>query len=130
MPDPSVMGLAMKPVPRCLGLATMPDQRCLDLATHVKPKQTSNKKKAIVHFSCQEREKKEKTQAIDHRRQSNHDVYTRRTMWKKAQLRIYLYGEWSDLTSEKHFTLLLNSSSAAHLLGAYETRVNSFSIKK
>jgi hypothetical protein len=31
----------------------------------------------IMHFSCQEREKKEKTQTIDHRRQSNHDMSTR-----------------------------------------------------
>jgi len=41
--------------------------------SHVKPKQTVNKQKQtinkqriIVHFSCQEREKKEKTQTINH----------------------------------------------------------------
>jgi len=30
----------------------------------------------MVHFSCQEREKKEKTQTIDRRLQSNHDMFT------------------------------------------------------
>ena len=29
-----------------------------------------------MHFSCQEREKKEKIQTNDHRRQSNHDMST------------------------------------------------------
>jgi len=29
-----------------------------------------------MRFSCQEREKKEKTQTIDHQLQSNHDMFT------------------------------------------------------
>jgi len=34
----------------------------------VRPKQTTKKQRTIVHFSCQEREKK-KTQTIDYQRQ-------------------------------------------------------------
>jgi hypothetical protein len=38
----------------------------LGSGSHAKPKQTVNKQRIIVHFSCQEREKKEKTQTINH----------------------------------------------------------------
>jgi hypothetical protein len=48
----------------------------LDLEIHVKPKQTTSKERTIVHFNCQEKEKKEKTQIIDHQRQSNYDMST------------------------------------------------------
>ena len=33
-----------------------------------------------MYFSCQEREKKEKTQTLDYWRQSNHDISTRATL--------------------------------------------------
>jgi hypothetical protein len=92
-------------------------------SSHVSPKLTINKKKTIVHFSCQERKKKRKTQTIDHRLQSNHDVYTHRTMWKRAQLRIYLYNGLSDFTTGKHLMRLLNGSRAAHSLGRRNTRL-------
>jgi hypothetical protein len=36
-----------------------------------------------VHFSCQEREKKEKTKKIDHRWQSNHYQPTRATLYER-----------------------------------------------
>ena len=91
-------------------------------SSHVSPKLTINKKKIIVHFSCQERKEK-KTQTIDHRLQSNHDVYTHRTMWKRAQLHIYLYNELSDFTTGKHLMRLLNGSRAAHSLGRRNTRL-------
>jgi hypothetical protein len=42
----------------------------------------------IVHFSCQEREKKEKTQTIDDQRQSNHYSSTRVTLCE----RVHGYG--------------------------------------
>jgi hypothetical protein len=33
-----------------------------------------------MYFSCQKREKKEKTQTLNHQRQSNHDISTRATL--------------------------------------------------
>jgi hypothetical protein len=60
----------------CLGLApNMATSPCRGLTPRmtVRPKQTTKKKqRTIVHFSCQERERK-KTQTIDYQRQSNHD---------------------------------------------------------
>jgi hypothetical protein len=38
-----------------------------------------------MHFSCRERENKEKTQTIDHRRQSNHYMSTRATPCEKGR---------------------------------------------
>jgi hypothetical protein len=37
-----------------------------------------------MHFSCQEREKKEKTQTIDHWCQSNHDMSTRTSLMART----------------------------------------------
>jgi hypothetical protein len=37
-----------------------------------------------MHSSCQEREKKEKTQTIDHRQQSNYYLSTHATPWERG----------------------------------------------
>jgi len=39
-------------------------------------KQTTNNKRKIMHFSCQERKERKKMLTINHRWQSNHDMYT------------------------------------------------------
>jgi IS5 family transposase len=63
--------------------------------------QANNKKKrTIVHFSCQERKMKEKTQTIDHWRQFNHDMSTHAA----------LYGR------ELHTPHYMEESTAAHLM--------------
>ena len=67
MPDQSTLGLATTPDPRALELACLLDSRCLDLTIHIKLKQTTNNQMTIMHFSCQEKKNKEKTQTIDHR---------------------------------------------------------------
>ena len=91
LPDPHALDLAVRLDPRILGVTVMPtqapgstrrhtwllDPRRLDLATHAKLKQITNKERIIVYFSYQKREKrKKKTQTIDHRWQSNHDMFT------------------------------------------------------
>jgi hypothetical protein len=59
IPDPRCVGLA-------LGSAAMPDPRCLGLKAMHDLTNNRQIEQTIVHFSCQEREKKEKTQTIDH----------------------------------------------------------------
>jgi hypothetical protein len=44
------------------------------------PNKQQIKKRTIMYFSCQKREKKEKTQTLNHQRQSNHDISTRATL--------------------------------------------------
>jgi hypothetical protein len=67
----SFLYLAVMLDPSDLNLAAMKTQE----PTLARSKQTTNKQRIIVHFSCQEREKK--TQTIDHQRQSKHDLSTR-----------------------------------------------------
>jgi hypothetical protein len=72
MSDPNDLGLAAMQGSRVLGLTVMSVQEVF-----ARPKQTINKQMTIVHFSRQETEKNEKTQTIDHRWQSIHDMSTR-----------------------------------------------------
>ena len=65
----------------------------------------NNKRRTIVHFSCQEIEKKEKTQIINHRQQSNHYLSIRATPYERK-----------DLDIEKCRTRLLNDAGATHSL--------------
>jgi hypothetical protein len=58
------------------------------MRTEIEKQQT---KRIIVHFNSQEREKKEKTKKIDHRRQSNRYKPTRST----------LYGRGHDCASKE-----------------------------
>ena len=68
----------------------LPYPRCLGLTTLARPKQTTNKQMIIVHFSCQKIEKKEKTQTIDHRRQSNYDISTHAAPCGRGHIRAFI----------------------------------------
>ena len=61
---------------KILGYGMIPISKWLKPVMFARPKQTINKHMTVMHSSCQEREKKEKKQIIDHRRQSNHDMST------------------------------------------------------
>jgi len=66
----------------------------------------NNKRRTIVYFSFQEIEKKEKTQIIDHRQQSNHYLSINATPYERK-----------DLATEKCHTRLLNNTGVTLLLG-------------
>jgi hypothetical protein len=71
-----------------------------------RPKQKTNKKRITMHFDCRERKKKEKTQTIDHQRQSNHDISTRVAVsTMTVPTMIYLYAP-----------LYVEEDMAAHLV--------------
>jgi hypothetical protein len=53
----------------------LPDPRCLGMASIVDL--TNNKQKGQLYTLAVRRDKKEKTQTIDHRQQSNHYLSTR-----------------------------------------------------
>ena len=67
------------------GLTTMSNPSLLGLAAMLDPswvwqiavisKQTTNKQRTIKHFNCQEREKKENTETINHQWQPNHNKF-------------------------------------------------------
>jgi len=57
-------------------------------------------------------------------------VYTHRTMWKRACLRIYLDNIWPDLASRRHLMLLFIGVGATHSLECVENMLITFQIKK
>jgi hypothetical protein len=91
---PRHIGLTVMPDPDALGLTVIPDLSVLVWQTCTSgssithgciPKQTTNKERTIIHFSCQEREKKEKKlkQSIIG---SNHDMSTRNTPYRRRHV--------------------------------------------
>jgi len=71
-----------------------------------------------MHFSYHEREKKEKTKTIDHRRQSNHYLFIRAMPCERGHN--CASSEMADgqiWPPENCHTHLLNSMSVTHLLG-------------
>jgi len=69
-----------------------------------------------MHFNCQEREKKEKTQTIDHRRQSNHDTYVHAAPYGRRD------GCASSETSDGQISLPGSVSRATLMARASPTR--------
>ena len=123
-------------------LQTMPDPKCVGLVNHARSKRFRSRnharhkvlgydkyvwfdkqqtKKIIVHFSCKEREKKKKTQIINHCTTIQQlSIYTHHTMWKRARLRIQLDGKWQDLATGKRHTCLFNGAGTTHSLECEE----------
>ena len=123
-------------------LQTMSDPKCVGLVNHARSKRFRSRnharhkvlgydkyvwfdkqqtKKTIVHFSCKEREKKKKTQTINHCTTIQQlSIYTRHTMWKRARLRIQLDGKWQDLATGKHHMCLFNGAGTTHSLECEE----------
>jgi hypothetical protein len=80
--------------PPTLGLDIVTRPKDLGSDVVARPKQTINKQRIIVHFNCQEREKKRKhKQSITNGNPTMMCIYKRPTMWKRVRLCIYLYGE-------------------------------------
>jgi hypothetical protein len=83
-----------------------------------------------MHYSCQERENKEKTQTIDHLRQFNHNMSTRTAPCRRGHVCA------SNDTTEGHIwpqesvsrTSLI--AQACGYAGACGTYAHNFSIKK
>jgi len=63
MTGPYYLGLENMSDPHYLWLTTLSDPSVLVLTSNIviRPKQTTNKEMTIVHFSCQEREKRKNT---------------------------------------------------------------------
>jgi len=63
MTDPYYLGLENMSYPHYLCLTTLSDPSALVLTSNIvtRPKQTTNKERTIVHYSCQEREKRKNT---------------------------------------------------------------------
>jgi hypothetical protein len=83
-----------------------------------------------VHFSCQERQKKEKNANI---RSSTTiqplSVYTCHTMCNRARLHIQLDDEFPNLATGKRHTRLLNGAGATHSLECEKHALATFQVK-
>jgi len=99
MLNPKALGLASPSDPRDLVQEAMLDPRVLSLSIFAWPKQTTNKQRIIVHFSCQKREKKEKTQT------------TKETSRKKIR-----WESESETTITIHSEMFLNLQWFSHAI--------------
>ena len=126
MLDPGDLGLMIMPNSWLLGSVTMPDLRRVGLINYVRPKQINM---TIMHFSCQERERKKKhKQSIISGNPAIICPHTSHHV-EEGTTSIELDSRWQELTIGKRPKPLLNGTGATHSLKCVEHEPTTFWLK-